>query len=157
VFQSAKNRKLIKRWEMADIKTALREMIIRLAKQEVNAKVRPLEKRIVELRECCRLQKKLVAELQANVCGCAASVKPEEKVPKVSPEDMEKARLTPALITALRKRLDLSGNQFARLVGANRNTVSGWESGKSKPLAASKAKIIALRGISRTKAKELLG
>ncbi len=142
---------------MADVKTALREMIVRLAKQEVNAKVRPLEKRVIELRECCRLQKKLIAELQVKVCRCSGSGKPEEKILKVSPEDLENTRLYPAMITALRKRLALSGNQFARLVGANRHTVSGWESGKSKPLPASKAKIIALRGISKTKAKELLG
>ena len=106
---------------MADIKTVLREMIIRITKQETNAKVRPLEKKITELRECCRVQKKLLAELQVKVCGCSGSSRPEEKKLTVSAEAPENARLSPALITALRKRLDLSGNQFAKLVGANRN------------------------------------
>ena len=142
---------------MPDIKTVLREMVIRLARQEANAKVRPLGKKIIELRESCRSQKKLIVELQEKVLKISGNIKPEEKMLTVSPEAMGKTRLFPALIVALRKRLNLSGRQFAKLVGANRHTVSSWESGKSKPLAASKAKIIALRGISRTKAKELLG
>ena len=142
---------------MADVKTALREMIVRLAKQEVNAKVRTLEKRIAELRECCRLQKKLVAELQVKVARSAGNARPEEKMPVVSPEALKKARLFPALIIAIRKRLGLSGRQFARILGANRDTVYDWESGKSKPTDAYRAKIIALRGISKTRAKELLG
>jgi DNA-binding transcriptional regulator YiaG len=148
---------LTKRWEMPDIKTVLREMVIRLAKQEANAKVRPLEKKIIELRESCRSQKKLIVELQKKVSEISRNVKAEEKALTVLPEAMEKIRLFPALIVALRRRLDLSGRQFAKLVGANRHTVSSWESGKSKPQGAHRSKLIALRGIGKTKAKELLG
>ena len=61
---------------MADVKTVLREMVIRIAKQETNAKVRPLAKRISELRETCRLQKKVIAELQGKISKISGNVKP---------------------------------------------------------------------------------
>ena len=141
---------------MPDIKTVLREMVIRIAKQETNAKIRPLEKRITELRETCRLQKKMIIELQCKVSKISGNIKPDEKTLTVCPEAMENTRIYPALIVAIRKRLELSGSQFAKLVGANRHTVSSWESGKSKPQDEHKSKIIALRGIGKTKAKELL-
>jgi len=141
---------------MSDIKTVLREMVVRLAKQEANAKVRPLEKKINELRESCRLQKKMILELQKKVSEVSKNIKPEGEVQPVSSEAVEKARLFPALIVAIRKRLGLSGRQFAKLVGANRHTVSSWEAGKSKPKDEHKSKLIALRGISKTKAKTLL-
>jgi DNA-binding transcriptional regulator YiaG len=69
---------------------------------------------------------------------------------------MENVRIFPAQIVALRKRLELSVRQFSKLVGANRHTVASWETGKSKPKDEHKAKLIALRGIGKTKAKELL-
>ncbi len=141
---------------MSDIKTVLREMVIRIAKQETNAKIRPLEKKVIELRENCRLQKKLIAELQCKVSKISVDIKPDKKTLTVCPEAMENTRIYPALIVALRKRLGLSGRQFAKIVGANRNTVSNWEAGRSKPQDEHKAKIIALRGIGKTKAKELL-
>ncbi len=141
---------------MADIKSVLREMVIRLAKQETNAKVRPLEKKVAELRESCRLQKKMIVELQKKVSEISGNVQQDEEIFTVTPEDVEKARIFPALIVALRKRLGMSGRQFARLVGANRHTVSSWEAGKSKPQGENRVKLIALRGIGKAKAKELL-
>ncbi|MFZ2656063.1 MAG: hypothetical protein WAX69_14120 [Victivallales bacterium] len=141
---------------MADIKTVLRAMVIRLARQEANAKVRPLEKKVIGLRESCRLQKKLIVELQDKVSKISGNIRPEDRMLTLSPEAMGKTRIFPALIVALRRRLDLDGRQFARIVGASRHTVSSWESGKSKPQGEQRAKIIALRGIGKTKAKELL-
>jgi DNA-binding transcriptional regulator YiaG len=141
---------------MPDIKTVLREMVIRIAKQEANAKVRPLEKKVFELRESCRIQKNLIIELQKKLSEISGNVKPEDKALTVSPDAMENVRIFPALIVALRKRLELSVRQFSKLVGANRHTVASWEAGISKPKDGHKAKLIALRGIGKTKAKELL-
>lgn len=141
---------------MADIKTVLRDVVIRLAKQEVNAKVRPLEKKLAELREACRLQKKMIVELQKNTPKNSGSINSEEKLKPASPEAMKNTKLFPALIVALRKRLDLSGIQFGKILGVGKHTVYKWESGKSKPMNEHKAKIIALRGIGKAKAKELL-
>ena len=61
---------------MADVKTVLREMVIRIARQETNAKVRPLAKRVTELRETCRLQKKMIVELQDKVSKMLGNKKP---------------------------------------------------------------------------------
>jgi DNA-binding transcriptional regulator YiaG len=141
---------------MPDIKTVLREMVIRIAKQEANAKVRPLEKKVFELRESCRIQKKLISELQGKLSEISGNIKPEDKALTVSQDAMENVRIFPAQIVALRKRLELSVRQFSKLVGANRHTVASWETGKSKPKDEHKAKLIALRGIGKTKAKELL-
>ena len=71
---------------MPDIKTVLREMVVRLAKQEANAKVRPLEKKINELRESCRLQKKMILELQKKVSEVTRNIKPQGEMLPVSPD-----------------------------------------------------------------------
>jgi len=40
----------------------------------------------------------------------------------------------PALIKALRRRLDLTQEQFAQRVGVTYGTVNNWENGKRTPL-----------------------
>jgi DNA-binding transcriptional regulator YiaG len=44
--------------------------------------------------------------------------------------------MTPKRILKLRKALDLTQEQFAKEIGAFRETVARWESGKNQPRGA---------------------
>ncbi len=142
---------------MADIKTAMRGMIVRLAKQEVNAKVRPLGKRIFELSESWRRQKKMIAELRDELARLSGNAAKGEKISAPPPPELlEKSRISPSHIKAMRARLGISGRQLAELVEADRHTVYDWESGKTAPQGAHRIKLIEIRGLSRTRVRELL-
>jgi DNA-binding transcriptional regulator YiaG len=141
---------------MPDIKTVLKELVIRLAKQQVNVRLRPLEKKIKESRASERKQKKLIAELQKKVASIAAFTEPKGKINAVTPEVLEKTRLSPTWIAALRRKLKLNGMRFGKILGVSTQTVYKWESGKSKPMQKQRAKIVALRGVGKRKINELL-
>jgi len=51
----------------------------------------------------------------------------------------------PSLIKALRKRLDLTQEQFAAKVGVTYGTVNNWENGKRMPLPFLLRRLIEMR------------
>jgi len=65
-------------------------------------------------------------------------------------------RVSPRLIRALRNRLGISQADLARLVGVSTVAVGQWESGRSRPRSASKARIAALRSVGRREVRRLL-
>ena len=142
---------------MSDIKAVLREMVIRLAKHEVNIKVRPLENKIKELNLAGRQMQKIVDRQQNEISALSKNIPSDDKIKTLPPEVLEKSRLSPKLISVLRKKLKLTGHEFAKLLGASTNSVFLWESGRAKPSPAYRAKIISLRSMCKRKIKQILG
>ncbi len=142
--------------KMVNLQKAMHEMMIRVAKRESNAKVRPLEKKIKELNLAARLMRKLIDRQQKEILALSKNITPEDKIQPLPPEALEKARLTPKLIAMLRKKLKLSRKDFGKLLGAASNTVFLWESGRSKPRDSYKAKIISFRSLGKRKIMEML-
>ncbi len=141
---------------MSELNVALKKMMTRLAKHEVNVKVRPLENKIKELNLAGRQMRKTIDRQQKEISALKKDSGPLEKVEALPAEALEKSRLTPKLISVLRKKLKFSRNLFGKLLGVTGHTVFTWESGRSKPRPAYKAKIISLRGIGKRKIKEML-
>ncbi|MFA6292953.1 MAG: helix-turn-helix domain-containing protein [Victivallales bacterium] len=141
---------------MLNLQKAMNEMMIRVAKREANAKVRPLEKKIKELNLAGRQMKKLIDKQQKEILTLSKNIAPNEKIQPLPPEAFEKARLSPKLIAMLRKKLKLSRQSFAKLLGVASNTIFMWESGRSKPRQAYKAKIISLRSLGKRQIREML-
>ena len=141
---------------MSDIKTVLREMVVRLAKHEVNIKVRPLEKKIKEMNLAGRQMQKLIDRQQKEISALSKNIPSDDKIKTLPPEALEKSRLSPKLISVLRKKLKLTGHEFAKLLGASSNAVFRWESGKSKPRSAYRAKIISLRSMGKREIRQIL-
>lgn len=52
----------------------------------------------------------------------------------------------PALIKGLRKRLNLTQEQFAQKVGVTYSTVNHWENGKRLPLPFLERRLVEMRG-----------
>jgi DNA-binding transcriptional regulator YiaG len=60
-------------------------------------------------------------------------------------------------VKAHRGKLGLSQDQYGRLVGVSSLTIYQWESGKTKPREAQKAKWLAIRGLGKEEAIRRLG
>lgn len=141
---------------MLNLQKAMHEMMIRVAKREANAKVRPLEKKIKELKLAGRQMQRIVDRQQKEIIALSKNITKEDKIQPLPPETLEKSRLSPKLISVLRKKLKLSRHEFAKLLGASVNSVFLWESGKSKPSPAYRAKIISVRKLGKRKIREML-
>jgi len=141
---------------MLNIQKAMNEMMIRVAKREANAKVRPLEKKIKELKLAGRQMQKIIDRQQKEIIALSKNITTDDKIQIIPTEAIEKARLSPKLIAVLRKKLKLSRKYFGKLLGVASNTVFMWESGRSKPRNAYRIKIISLRTMGKRKVREIL-
>ncbi len=141
---------------MSDIKAVLKEMIARIARHEIKIKVTPLNRNIKELKLAGRQMQKIIARQQKELSALSKNILPEDTITTLSPESLEGKRLSPKLISALRRKLKLSRKDFAQLIGTTSNTVFLWENGKAKPRSAAKARIISIRGLGKRQVKEIL-
>ena len=88
----------------------------------------------------------------------------EEIIPKAgerfkleaSAEEVKGARITPARIRILRRKLGISQRELGVLTGASMGTVVMWEKGKFKPKADKKGALIALRKLGKRQVKKML-
>jgi len=136
---------------MGKMESALRDEIARLARKEVKAGIDPLLKEIKRLKEGQRTLKRATAKGVAP-----AKVKPPKL--ELPPEaEAGAARIGPRWIRALRKRNKISQGQLADLVGVSLSAVGSWEYGRVKPGGENKAKLVALRKMSKPEVKALLG
>jgi len=142
---------------MPNFVTAMKEEIVRLARKEVKAKGDPLAERLAELRQAVSSLRKELASLAKTVAALKGKVKSDEIISADNVPDQEvgKARLNHRRIAALRRRLGLSRNQMAILLGVNANSIYLWEQGKTRPRAAAKAKLIQLRSLGKRAALKL--
>lgn len=137
---------------MPDIKQVLNEEIRRLARKELRNSLLPLAKQVSE-------QKRTIAELKKQLAELSRRLPVEEKKEPVAEYDAEavkKLRLPAAGIVKIRKKLKLSQNQFAELLGVSGHAVSLWEVGKVSPRSNVKAAICALRSIGKRELKRRL-
>jgi DNA-binding transcriptional regulator YiaG len=144
------------KWEelMGKIETTLKAEITRLSRHETKGLI---SKSTVELR---RLRQR-VASLEHEVRALKASRAEDQTRTKIRTATETVAgepavRLSPRLIRSLRSRLGISQAELAKLVGMSTVAVGSWESGKSKPKSASKARIAALRSLGRREVRRLL-
>lgn len=142
---------------MGKIETTLKAEISRLARRETRGM---MAKQVVDLR---RLRQRVAAmerELRALKAARAherTTTKIKVATESVAGEQAPTVRLSPRLIRSIRSRLGISQANLAKLVGVSAVAVGSWESGKSKPRSASKARIAALRGLGRREVRRLLG
>lgn len=141
---------------MLNIQKAMHEMVVRIARREANVKIRPLEKKIKELKFAGRLMQRTIDSQQKEIAALAKKVTPRSEIQALPSEALEKSRLSPKLITVLRKKLKLSRNLFGKLLGVSGHTVFTWEYGRSKPRPVTRDKIISLRSLGKRKIREIL-
>ena len=135
----------------------LREEIKRLARRSTRADFMRLRKDSAEMRRRVADQRKDIEKLQrdnANLMADAA--RRLTALPHVPEAEAGRIRISPRIIRSQRKRLGLSRNDFAALIGASPASVFSWESGRAKPRLKVKLALAAVRKLGRREAKRKL-
>ena len=144
---------------MPNIAKVLKDEISRIARRETNSAVTParkaargLKRTAAELRRKVALLEKEVRSLQKKVGGLAGHL------PSALPTRADTARITAKGMRSLRRRLRLTGQEFAKLLGLTAQVVYGWEktNGPLRVRQKTRAAILAVRDLGARQARHLL-
>jgi len=143
---------------MPNIATVLKTEIQRLARREVNQAIAPLKKSSASLRKTTSDQKQKIISLEHE------NKRLQQQIAKVKPatpgQPVENIRITGKNIKSLRKRLGITQEEFAKLVGSSIQIVPRWEKtrGRIKMRTPGFIKAIAeLRTMKKSEVQDMLG
>lgn len=133
---------------MPNIAIVLKDEIRRLARREINRQMgstRRLTSRyrsdIATLKRLVQVQQRKLAFLESRELQKSSDAAPAEAAPG--------ARFSARSVRAQRKRLRLSAEQYAAIIGVSPQTIYLWERGKVRPKASQFAALIAARTLGR--------
>ena len=141
---------------MPNFANVLKNEICRLARKEAKKTEKSLKDTVSFLRQTVLSQKKKIAELEKEVSLIMKKSGVSGAVEVSNPEEVEKSRFSPGLISRLRAKLDLSRTEMAALVGVNANSIFLWEKGQTSPRFAAKARLLELRSLGKRELKKRL-
>lgn len=141
---------------MPNIASVLKSEISRLARKEVRAETQSLKKATSQYRaEIVGLKRRiLVLERQVKRSGKTAAGTARASEADAS---AKRTRFSAKSLVAQRRRLGLSANAVAKLLGVSALSVYNWECGKTRPRASQLPAIAALRQMGKKNAAALLG
>lgn len=136
---------------MTNLASALKSEVARLARKELRSETEGLKKTVAVQRTELAALKRRTLELEKALKALTRLANRSGRSKAAEPEQASEGhlRFRPSGMAANRKRLGLSAADFGLLVGASGQSVYLWESGKTKPSAASLAAIAALRGVGK--------
>ncbi len=145
---------------MSTFANQLKTEIGRLARKEARAETQPLKKAAAQHRSDVASLRRRVAALEAMVKKLSKGVgRPRAaQAPDAAAAEGDTAlRFRASGFASLRKKLDLSAADMARLIGVSGQTIYHWESGKSRPRASQLAAIAAVRKMGKKAVAARLG
>ena len=139
---------------MPNLVAVLRDEIKRLARKEIKKTVDPLRKDNTRLkREVAALKRQVSALTTTTKRLISQTAHLRQKAIDPEAKEFKEARLGPKYISALRRRLKLTREDFALLLEVSGNTVYLWENGRTSPRAEAKARLVDLRRIGVREAR----
>jgi DNA-binding transcriptional regulator YiaG len=141
---------------MGKMEEVFRTEMVRLARREVNKVRFPLRRDVRSLKRTVSEFRKTILELKQFADRQRKQLEQKETQLTVTPDTVKKARFSPRLIRALRKRLGLSQRELATLSGVTVGAVYQWETGRFVPKDEKKGVLVALRRLGRREARRLL-
>jgi DNA-binding transcriptional regulator YiaG len=140
---------------MSNIATALSQEITRLARREARSLSKPLHKAVAQFRRNIAELKRQNSKSHAEIVRLQRQVLKGFSAPTAeAPAD--KVRYSAASVKSQRKRLGMSADAFAKLIGVTGHTVYAWEQGKSRPRSAQIATFGNVRSMGKTEANARL-
>ena len=134
---------------MGNLTAVLRQEISRIARKETRAQIAQLRKASAGYRRTIAALKRQIADQGRAV---ATLRKTSARVATPAKPDAESSpRFRADGVAAHRKRLGLSAENFAKLVGVTGQTVYNWENGK-RPRAAQLVALSAVRTMGKREA-----
>ncbi len=144
---------------MANFAKLVKDEISRIARREAGRAVDPVRKPSKALRRSAADLKRRVAALEAEVRFLKKELgRLAGTVQSEGPKGAEKARITAKGMRSLRRRLRLSGLDFAKLLGITPQMVYTWDkaSGPLRVRQTTRAAVLAVRGLGAREAKRRL-
>jgi DNA-binding transcriptional regulator YiaG len=141
---------------MGKVESIIKSEIIRLARREVRQVSVPLGRDIRSLKTMFSQMRKSVSVLERFVAQRQKESAKREMRLEAPSEEIKKARFSPRLIRSLRKKLKITQKELAILAGVTVGAAHQWEVGKFQPKTAMKARLAALRKLTRSDVKKLL-
>ncbi len=142
---------------MPNLAAILKVEISRLSRRSLRPLYIPVKKDVAALKRALAEQKHLVARLAKDNMRLMADLNTRLAAPpSISEKDLRGARISPKLIKSQRARLGLSRMAFGKLLGVSGAAVLAWEGGRSKPRAAAKAALVAIRKLGKREARQRL-
>ena len=145
---------------MPNIAKVLKDEFSRVARRETKKALTTVSKPAAGLRRTTADLKRRVAQLEKELRSLRKSIDGVAAVRQAAAsETTEKARITAKGMRSLRRRLRLTGQEFARLLGITPQVVYGWDkaSGPLRVRGTTRAAILAVRGIGAREARKKLG
>lgn len=137
---------------MANIATALKSEISRVARKEVRAETLQLKKQSAQYRSQIAALKRQVAALERQVRRLSKGGKAAPAALEVEESTADGLRFRAKGFAVHRRRLGLSAAQAGALLGVSGQSIYHWETGKAMPRASQMPAIAALRKLSKTQA-----
>lgn len=144
---------------MANVMSALKSEITRLARKEAKRVVAPVQRASANYRGLIAGLRKQIDALQNEVAALRRAAPKAERA-LAAQEPQGRFWITGKGVRALRKRLGLTQAQFGKLVGVSVVTVVKWEAHTGKTpirLKAAIARLQAIRKMGKKQAAEMLG
>ena len=159
---------------MANLASALKEEISRLARKEIRQQTAGTAKTAAQCERDIAALKRQIGELQNKLSslrtqdtpGSAVSKKSSSKkavaknrtvkTASSSGKQSSRARFSAKGLKASRVRLGLSADNYGKLVGVSGLSIYNWEQGKARPRESSVAALMAIRGIGKREAAKRL-
>lgn len=139
---------------MPNVASVLKSEIARLSGKAVREHVAPIRsatnthrKQLADLKRQLHQLQRQVAQLQKVTAKAA---------PQVPADASTKFRFTAKGLRTLRRRLDLSAQEFGQLVQVGGQTIYSWEAEKSSPRPKQLPAIVELRKIGKREARARL-
>ena len=160
---------------MANLASALKEEIGRLARKEVRQQTAGTAKTVAQCeREIAALKRQIgglqrMLSAQQRTPGApgptvskktgrrkVAAVKQAAKTAPDSGPKSARARFSAKGLKANRERLGLSADNYGKLIGVSGLSIYNWEQGKARPRESSIAALMSIRGIGKREAARRL-
>jgi len=141
---------------MADVASALKEEIRRLARKEIKAETTSTKQAVAQYRREIAQLKRHLQQQDKKIAFLENKERERIEQPEAADDAMANARFSPRSVKAQRDRLGLSAADYAKLVGVSPLTIYNWEKGKTRPRQEQLARLVAIRGIGKREAMKRL-
>ena len=141
---------------MPNLASMLNDEIRRLAKREIKAATRSTKQAVAQYRRDIAMLKRLVQVQQKEIQFLRTQEQKRLHQPQTTEHPVEGVRFSVRSVCAQRRRLGLSAEDFAKLVGVSAMTVYNWEHGRGRPKNNRLGAFAALRTIGKREAMKKL-
>jgi len=141
---------------MPNIAIALKSEISRIARKEIKGETADLKKAAGAYRSEIAALKRRTQELEQQVRQISRRTQKAPPPVQVEEESSGKSRFSAKGLASQRRRLGLSAQELALLVGTSPQTVYNWEQGKVRPRPKQMPAIAALRTLGKKGARAAL-